>query len=191
MRTSRPPFSSPTASWSSPATKTATRMASTPCDSTSGLSTSAHVADAPETMPGRPPKTAHDAPTATVEPRPTSGCAPAMSANCDASGTTATADARPASALPARSRRSSRVLSNRSRTSDTLASSDRAARRVARVHIFLRRRRDGQRRRRRRGRAKVAAASARRSRTGLRRMVDGLHLRANPQEEFVSAKTSD
>ena len=71
-------------------------------DLPSGATTKAQVADAPETMPGRPPNNAQFRPTTKVEPSPTRGWTPAISANCKASGATATAVAKPAFTFAAR-----------------------------------------------------------------------------------------
>ena len=108
------------------------------CSFPRGATTSAQVADAPETMPGRPPNKAQFRPTTKVLPSPTRGWTPAISANCSASGATATAVAKPALTFAAREWSSvcGSLLNNNPDNSSTLVRVRRSALLVVRFCHF-------------------------------------------------------
>ena len=91
-----PRRSAPATAWMAPASATAAKRYSGPCDATSGAKTTAVAPAAPEMTPGCAPSTAVHKPMSAAACRPTMGDTPATNVNANDSGTMASETVIPA-----------------------------------------------------------------------------------------------
>lgn len=95
-RTNLPSLNRPTRSCRTPAKTTAANRYSTPCETTKAINTTTVAPAPPDTIPGRPPRTAVTIPIKKAAYKPVRGVSPARIANDKDSGIMVMATVKPA-----------------------------------------------------------------------------------------------